>query len=484
MYRKKPAQMTMLDHPICFGGVKLDVQNFWIRLTGIIPWDLIEEKYSESFANPEKGNPAKPARMALGTQIIKERYGFSDEDTVSEIQMNPYLQYFIGLREFQHEPPFDASTMTWFRKRLSKEMLEEVNDYIIGRRKRDDDGTGGGTETGGSGTKRSASTDNEGTLILDATCAPADIRFPTDVSLLNESREKLESIIDDLHIPGTPKPRTYRQTARKQYLQFVRNRKPKRTDIRKAIKKQLGYICRDLGIVETFKERGHNLSPKQERLFTCIQKIFEQQLRMYKAGNHQVEDRIVSLHQPWVRPIVRGKTAVPTEFGAKVAVSLYKGYAKVEYLNWDAYNESTTLKEAVERFRLQTGHYPKRILADKIYRTRDNRAYCSKHNICMNGPKLGRPPKDRALYAAQCRQERLESGERNAIEGKFGEAKRRYSLGRIMMRLKDTSETAIYLVFLVMNLQKRLITFLYRFLKMLWITVNGIESLQKYVFVQ
>jgi len=205
---------------------------------------------------------------------------------------------------------------------------------------------------------------------------------------------------------------------------------------------------------------------------------------MYKAGNHQVEDRIVSLHQPWVRPIVRGKTAVPTEFGAKVAVSLYNGYAKVEYLNWDAYNESTTLKEAVERFRLQTGHYPKRILADKIYRTRDNRAYCSKHNICMNGPKLGRPPKDRALYAAQCRQERLESGERNAIEGKCGEAKRRYSLGRIMMRLKDTSETAIYLVFLVMNLQKRLITFLYRFLKMLWITVNGIESLQKYVFVQ
>lgn len=485
MYRKKSAQITMLDHPICFGGVKLDVQNPWVRLVEVIPWDMLEEKYSESFTNPEKGNPAKPARMALGSHIIKERYGFSDEDTVSEIQMNPYLQYFIGLREFQHEPPFDASTMTWFRKRLSKEMLEEVNDYIIGRRKRDGDGkTGGGMETGGSGINQSASSGNEGTLILDATCAPADIRFPTDVSLLNESREKLEGIIDELHIPGTPKPRNYRQTARKQYLQFSRNRKPKRADIRKAIRRQLGYICRDISIVEEFVKRGRTLSPKQEELFTCIKTVYEQQLKMYKAGSHQVEERIVSLHQPWVRPIVRGKTAVPTEFGAKVSISLYKGYAAVERLDWDAYNESTTLKEAVERFRLQTGHYPKRILADKIYRTRDNRAYCAKHNICMNGPKLGRPPKDRTLYAAQCRQEKMESGERNAVEGKFGEAKRRYNLGRIMMRLKDTSETTIYLVFLVMNLQKRLTTLLYRFFKRFWALVDGAVFLQKHAFVQ
>jgi transposase, IS5 family len=485
MYRKKSAQITMLDHPICFGGVKLDVQNPWIKLATIIPWDLIEEKYSESFANLEKGNPAKPARMALGAHIIKERYGFSDEDTVSEIQMNPYLQYFIGLREFQHEPPFDASTMTWFRKRLSKEMLEEVNDYIIGRRKIDKDGkTGDGKIAGGSGTKQSAASGNEGTLILDATCAPADIRFPTDVSLLNESREKLEGIIDGLHIPGTPKPRTYRQTARKQYLQFARNRKPKRADISKAIKRQLGYICRDIGIVEAFVKRGRNLSSKQEELFTCIQTIYEQQLKMYEAGSHQVEERIVSLHQPWVRPIVRGKTAVPTEFGAKISISLYKGYATVERLDWDAYNESKTLKEAVERFRLQTGHYPKRILADKIYRTRENRFYCTEHEICMNGPKLGRPPIDRALYATQCKQERLESGERNAVEGKFGEAKRRYSLGRIMMRLKDTSETAIYLVFLVMNLQKRLTTLLCHFFKRYLVVVGGTVFLQKQAFIQ
>jgi hypothetical protein len=483
MYRNKSAQITLLDHPICFGGVELDIENPWVKLAQMIPWDVLDKKYSASFENPDKGNPAKPARMALGSHIIKERYGFSDEDTVAEIQMNPYLQYFIGMRVFQHEPPFDASTMTLFRKRLSTEMLSEVNDYIIGRKKRDDDE---GSGTGKSQTKvgKTESSDNEGTLILDATCAPANIRFPTDVSLLNDCREKSEGIIDDHHTPGTPKPRTYRKKARKQYLQFVRNRKPRKADIRKAIKRQLGYVARDIGIIKRLIDAGCTLTPKQEALFSTIQTVYEQQQQMYRNKSHQTENRIVSLHQPWIRPIVRGKTVNPTEFGAKVAISLHGGYATVERLDWNAYNESKTLQDSVERYKAQTGHYPKRILADKIYRTRENRAYCAEHGIRMNGPKLGRPPQDRELYREQCRQERLESGERNAVEGAFGTGKRRYSLGKIMTRLKDTSETAIYLVFLVMNLQKRLRSLLCRIFEMLWIDFHDISIFTKRAFGQ
>jgi hypothetical protein len=78
----------------------------------------------------------------------------------------------------------------------------------------------------------------------------------------------------------------------------------------------------------------------------------------------------------------------------------------------------------------------------------------------MNGPKLGRPPKDKELYRQQCRLEQSEAGERNAVEGKFGEGKRAYNLGRIKMRLQGTSEAGIHLVFLVMNLEKRLRAFL------------------------
>jgi IS5 family transposase len=54
---------------------------------------------------------------------------------------------------------------------------------------------------------------------------------------------------------------------------------------------------------------------------------------MYEQGSERVDDRIVSLHQPWVRPIVRGKARAATEFGLKVAVSLVDGYSRIEHLS-------------------------------------------------------------------------------------------------------------------------------------------------------
>jgi len=45
-------------------------------------------------------------------------------------------------------------------------------------------------------------------------------------------------------------------------------------------------------------------------------------------------------------------------------------------------------------------------------------------------------------------------GERNPIEGKFGQAKTGYGLNRIRARLKGTSETWIASIFLVLNLVK------------------------------
>ena len=138
------------------------------------------------------------------------------------------------------------------------------------------------------------------------------------------------------------------------------------------------------------------------------------------------------------------------------SVSVVEGYTRIEHLSWDAYNESTTLQDTVERYKEQTGFYPQRILADKIYRTRDNLKYCAKNGIRMSGPKLGRPPKDKTLYAQQCRDERLEAGERNEVEGKFGTGKRCYGMDRLTSRLQNTCETQIHMIVLTMNLWKKM----------------------------
>jgi len=282
------------------------------------------------------------------------------------------------------------------------------------------------------------------------------MRFPTDVSLLNEARERLETMIDKQYeelgkVPD--KPRTYRKKARKEYLRFARSRKRSVKMVRGQIKKQMNFIKRDIGHVE--KLGIELLSEKDQATFAVIRALLAQQEEMYEARKHSVPDRIVSIWRPYVRPIKRGKETADTEFGPKVTISMVDGDARVEKLSWDNYNETNTLPDAVERFRARTGRYPDRILADKVFRTRDNLAYCKENGIRMNGPALGRPPQDKRLYREQCLLERSEAGERNAIEGEFGVAKRAYSLDRIMMRLQETSELQVYLTFLSMNIWRR-----------------------------
>ena len=458
MYKRHLNQTSLLDAPEYFGGIELDSENEWVKLAKLIPWHEFEEEYAMQYPS-KKGQPAIGFRMALGTLLIKERYHFSDDETVVHITMNPYFQYFIGLEAFTQRSPFDASMLTRFRKRITPLMLAEVNDVIIGRPrvKEDDDDSDG---SGGNGT----SDGNDGTLILDATCAPQNIRFPTDASLLNEARLNAEAIIDILHAHSLtgegPKPRTYRREAKNRYNSFSKSRKKTQKSIRKAIRQQLGYLRRDLTIIGRIAAEHPDYMehlPKwlRERL-PVIRTLYSQQQDMFETNTRRTDDRIVSLSQPWVRPIKRGKQNADTEFGAKVEMSDTNGFLRIEHLSWDAFNESTTLKGSAESYRRAYGHYPKRILADTIFRTRENLRFCKEHGIHLNGPRLGKPNPDPLARKQELREEWLESGERGDIERRFGINKRCYSLGCITAKLKHTREVMIYLSVLTLNLQKRL----------------------------
>ncbi|WP_429845957.1 transposase, partial [Caldifermentibacillus hisashii] len=197
----------------------MNKDNRWVRLAEIIPWWKAEEKYAKSFKNSMKGEQALSVRVALGSLIIQQRLGLSDRETVNQIMENPYLQYFIGLPSFQEKAPFHHSLMTRFRKRLGPDIINEVNEWIVMEEQiqTDDQDNDEGNDSSINKTQTDNNDfdtkENRGKLILDATCAPADISYPTDFKLLNEAREKLEHIIDVLHKPlkGTrKKPRTYR----------------------------------------------------------------------------------------------------------------------------------------------------------------------------------------------------------------------------------------------------------------------------------
>lgn len=477
----------------------LDEDNRWVKLGNMIPWEALSEPYLKNFPNTMQGRPAKPARLVIGAVIIKHKLVLSDRETVDQISENPYLQYFVGLDGFQTSKPFDASLFVMIRRRMGQVVFDQFQQTIVDEldshqqshsqaiSDKKDDGPGGGApeatpeneqpqsetqqepapeemEAKDTDSTTKVAEGKQGRLILDATVADQAIRYPTDLSLLNEAREFCEQIIDKLyaHTPLKKKPRTYRVKARREYLAVAKRRKAGVRVIRKAIKQQLQYVKRNLGHIEqllTHFPQGQALPLPNWllRRFWVIPHLFEQQLEMHRAKVHRCDNRIVSISQPWVRPIVRGKQHKPTEFGAKLNVSLdANGLARVDRHSWDAFHEGNDLPEQVQSYYDRFGYYPEVVMGDTIYGTRDNRAYLKALGIRFAGKPLGRPPKKSSVNAEQLKADKKrrqkEYRQRIPIEGKFGQGKSGYRLNYIRAKRSDTSISWVNAIFFVMNL--------------------------------
>lgn len=469
-------QLSLADFGWPF-QTKLDENNRWVTLSRCIPWDQLAETYYQTLSSA-RGRPTKDARLVIGAVIIKHKLNLSDRETLAQIQENPYLQYFVGLTAYQKEAPFAPSLMVDIRKRMGQTLFDQFQSAIITavsekkqatsctKTVKDDEppsppATPAQPELV---TSEPEVSPPQGKLILDATVAPQAIRYPTDLSLLNEARELTEAMIDHL-FPLTglkQKPRTYRTKARQDFLAIAKQRKPAKNARRRALKQQLQYLRRNLGHLDQMLSgwQANEPSPLPKRLlkaYWVIQHVYAQQQQMYQTKTQRCDDRIVSIHQPHVRPIVRGKLNRPVEFGAKLSVSLSgDGVACVDHLRWDAFNEGGDLKDQVEAYRQRHGQYPQKVLADPIYGTRENRAYLKELGIQFAGKPLGRPPKetsDNAQALKQAKAQRREDyRQRIPIEGKFGQGKTGYGLDYIRARRSDTSVAWINSIFLVMNL--------------------------------
>lgn len=476
MYRRQHTnQLKIEDFMLPFGG-KLKADNQWVKLAELMPWDDIDNKYKESLKKKgQRGQIPIDSRVAFGALYIQLKCRFTDEETTQHISENPYMQYFLGYKEFSLERPFDQSMMTHFRKRISQEFIMEITEktFVPKNDNKDDN-----DDNQGEGKKAEEKTEeeklsNKGVLMLDATCAPSDIAYPTDIRLLNEVRETLEEVIDLLYeqvkAKYKVKPRTYRDEARSDYLGLSKQRKKSAKKIRKVIKNQLQYIKRDFRHIDDLIKNEADIEKLtrhlREKLVNC-RTFYLQQKEMYDNHTHSVTNRIVSLLQPFVRPIIRGKVNNDTEFGAKVAISLIDGYAFIDKLSFDNFNEGILLTEATENYRSRTGHYPEAILADHIYRNRENRQFCKEKGIRLSGPKLGRKKVDEET--ATKKQAYEDACARNAVESVFGVSKRKYCLDRIMAHLEETTKCLIAMNFFVLNMEKKLRLLFAQFLKMLF----------------
>ena len=234
---------------------------------------------------------------------------------------------------------------------------------------------------------------------------------------------------------------------------FTRAKKPSGEKVRAAIGAQLGYVRRDLEYIDRFMQQGYAPATKFTDQIITIHLLYEQQKCMYDSKTHSVENRIVSISQPYVRPVVRGKAKAPTEFGAKLHLSIDEtGFGRIEHLSFDPFNEGPMLIEALNAYHYRNGYYPKRVLVDKIYCTQDNIRFCNENGIRISGPKLGRPVTDEKSLRENRKTAAKDNRDRIEIERYFSTAKRRNGMGRIARKREDTSLSTIAMSVLVTNI--------------------------------
>ena len=244
-----------------------------------------------------------------------------------------------------------------------------------------------------------------------------------------------------------------KKAARKEFLKISKSRKGTRKKTRIAIGKQLKYVEAGLRQVERFRQLAPDveLPGWLENRLEVIPTFYEQQKMMYDTHTHQCPDRVVSLHEPHVNPIWRGKRNAETEFGQKLHLSDVDGLVFLEQTSWSNFNEGNDLPAVVEACYRRFGFYPEAVLADQIYRTRANLAYCKEHGIRLSGKPMGRRKKDPKENAKVRRQTYKDSCDRNGIEGDNGTLKTRYEMDCVMSRLPGTSETEVPFDILAMN---------------------------------
>ena len=283
--------------------------------------------------NKSFGRPAVSPPIVLGALIINHKEKLGDIDVVETIKENPYMQFFIGLKEFNPYPVFDPSLFVEIRKRVGDEAYDSLTVELIKavsrqedkkyNEKKDDD--------------QELALPNKGKLKADATVADQYIAYPTDNRILNQSRKKLEGLIDQLYLlngkKGT-KPRTYRRKLDDACLDYSKKKKKSNATHRKMNRKLLEGVRRDIAHINKFLDGFEEqkwpspLTPAQRRMFWIINTVYDQQKQMFDTKTHSCPDRIASIFQPHVRPIPRGKTKAQIEFGSKLGVSLDRGFAR------------------------------------------------------------------------------------------------------------------------------------------------------------
>lgn len=397
-----------------------------------IPFTSLGSKIP-SPAYEKSGRGRKPflkVEGGIGLMFLKHYLGLSDELLIHRLNTDWCIQYFcgvqLGLRKIK-----DKNLVSWWRTYLGQHLniaglqavfIEYWKPYL----------------------------QQTHVTLMDATCNESHLRYPTSVKLLWEAITKVHAMVQQKRKRlRLRRSRSNYQKHRNNFLFYQRSRK-KTNRKEKILRKQLlKYLLRLLqGLDELQQEQQIKLSRKEEGLVKTIHTVYAQQHELTYGNTSSVPHRIVSLHKPYLRPIVRGKENKAVEFGAKVHKVQVSGISFIEHLSFENFNESTRLKQTVAFHQKYFGRLSQ-LGADGIYATNENRRYCSKLGIATSFVPKGREGKQADQKKAM--RSVLSSVRATVLEGSFGNEKNHYLLQKIKARTQATEIVWIFFGMMTAN---------------------------------
>jgi len=418
---------------------EVDENHELIKIAKAIDWVSISKKLSRFYC-ADNGRPAKPSRAKVGLLILKHLYRYSDVELVDLIKRDIYAQYLCDVSLKEAKNFINPSTLSKFRKQIGIEGIKLIEQEVFKSLQR---------------TKLLKGR----RLICDTTVVPCDIAYPTDVSLLDKVRRQAVKYLDTARQFGAKAYRTYKRTARRVFITYQKIRHHTIQSRRRVQRKLLQFSRRN---INQLKEAMDNIAAKThetadnakdkfiketQRFIVTASAILTQQKDVYHGL--PVKERIVSVHKPHIRPMVRGKYPVEVEFGPKVLLNLKNKCLFLESLNFANVSDANLLETALDAYKERFGTYPSQLSTDRGFWSKENYRLAEEKNIS----KIAIENKGKSSYLVHKpfreRMRRL----RCSIEAKISLAKRKYGLDRIRYRIAGGEEIWIRLGLMAMNLK-------------------------------
>ena len=410
--------------------VRLDVicdsKNAIKKLADSINWDFFNKEFGDLYSD-RAGRPPLSTRLMVGIHYLKHAFNFSDEDACREFKENPYWQYFCGLEFFEHELPFDRSSMTRWRNRLGPEKMERLlsETFRVALR------------------SKYVKPSDLRSVIVDTTVQEKAVAFPTDSRLYYKATRALVKLAKK---SGIDLRQSYVHISKKMLFGNARYSHAKQMKRARSCQRKLhtflGRVIRDiqrkLGLVAT-----EQLKKKLTSLLEIAERIF-----MQKRSD---SGKVYSVHAPEVECIAKGKAHKKYEFGCKVSMATTAKSSWV--VGADAVHgnpfDGHTLKSQIEQIERITGQRPEQAFVDQGYRGAKNHPDDMKTHIC------GKRSKDTSLRKAMKR--------RSSIEPIIGHTKSDNRMDRNYLKGQSGDRINAMLAGSGRNLRKWMAVFLFIF---------------------